>query len=357
MHRLARQVASSRLPSRARVPHLRKLLPCRVSRPHGHAIHRYYSSSSPGSSSAHDVFHRLLASIRPGVPEEQLAHSIVALLERTKDQARLQRLEALVSIYSTGLDRQVLSQSTAKYMCEPPGSFITKIDEILGEIDLFTTQPDGAKTELIVDLLDEAEREVATRPKLTEVILARAIVSFVKYTSLMSGYEKEQEKRQWETERVQSLVNLFAKAAENAELAGEGLATPPLFSNKPATSDGPIPVPALDDPLFASAVQEKIDKKLDAWFEDPSTSNQRIKDIISEFTNSEGELDAEVADALKAFGFRKPVSKVLKAAPKASSAKSDASEATFSFEQAMAETTRQYRVVSTSYTHPNSIIP
>ncbi|KAF7426167.1 28S ribosomal protein S5, mitochondrial [Pleurotus ostreatus] len=345
MHRLARQVTSSRLPSRAaRVPHLRKLLPCRVSRPHGHAIHRYYSSSSPGSSSAHDEFHRLLASIRPGVPEEELAHSIVALLEKTKDQARLQRLEALVSIYSTGLDPQVLSQSTAKYMLEPPsqsGPSTTKVDEILGEIDSLTTQPDGAKTELIVNLLDEAEREVATRPKLTEDILARAIVSFVKHTSLMSGYGKEQEKQQWETERVQSLVNLFAKAAENAELAGEGLATPPLFSSKPATSDGPIPVPALDDPLYASAIQEKIDKKLDAWFEDPSTSNQRIKDIISEFTNSEGELDAEVADALKAFGFRRPVSKVLKAAPKASSAKSDASEATFSFEQAMAETTRE----------------
>lgn len=117
MHRLCRQLPS--LSSCSRVlrvqapPRPRQALAFLPGR-------RYASSESNTPTQPHDKFDRLLATLRHGMEEDELAKTIAALVMSTKNESKLKKIELSVPQYAREFNRKSLYTKVNHHLSHPP---------------------------------------------------------------------------------------------------------------------------------------------------------------------------------------------------------------------------------------------
>lgn len=84
------------------------------------SIPRHYATSVPPPTRSKDRFDRLLAALRPGLKEDELAMAIAALVTSTRNRTKLDMLDGVVQDCLEGMDQKRVYKLVNHYVQNPP---------------------------------------------------------------------------------------------------------------------------------------------------------------------------------------------------------------------------------------------
>ncbi|KAL0960060.1 hypothetical protein HGRIS_011708 [Hohenbuehelia grisea] len=314
MHRLARQARISSLPGRWRVHQTRSA--CLQSLRFGKALHRYYST--PTSSTPE--FDALLASIKQGAPDDELAKSVSLLFAKTFDPEHLGKLNNLLFLYAEGLDSAVLSERVSQFMSLSPDALYDESivptpetdtavleddSEGLGVGEDEVLEKDEAWDEDVVEstesaeeagtegLLNSAEMALLNR-RLTEVVVARAMVHLIKTTTDTTTQQ-----------RLAALPQIIAEASRKAAVMSEGGQVLPVFGPGDSLT-GPTLIPLEPEVPRMIHDHDNVGSKLDQLLASPEDTDT-LQSVVPHFVDDQGNTTAQLAPLLQQLGFQTSV--------------------------------------------------